>query len=208
MARPAMLLMWPRSSDCGPDRIKRTKTKFNAAKPASLPVLFGASIRVLLDARNCIEDGPGRLGSSSGCLSRTEILDVDVCAEPGVIGQVPAVVVGIFVNDNGIPVPIPIANVAVVVGGDVEEEAAEPEALAISAAQMVDMTAAKAAGKAAVLPRMVNVIVGIIATGVVTDPLVVVMDVRSFRMTGAIAEGAMIILWVALRRAVFGRAIC
>src|SRR5437660_1040514 len=165
MARPAVWLMCPRSSDCAPKRIKRTKTKFSAAKPACLPVFFGASIPVLLDARNCIEDGPGRLGSSSGCLSRTEILDVDVCAEPVVIGQVPAVVVGIFVNDNGIPVPIPIVNVAVVVGGDVEEEAAEPEALAISAAQMVHMAAAKAAGKAAVLPRMVNVIVGIVATG-------------------------------------------
>jgi hypothetical protein len=41
----------------------------------------------------------------------------------------------------------------------------------------------------------------------VADPLVVVMDVRSFRMTGPIAEGAMIILWAAFRRAVFGRAI-
>src|SRR6266404_3966728 len=62
MARPAVLLMCPRRSDCTPKRIKRTKTKFSAAKPACLPVLFGASIPVLLDARNCIEDGPGRLG--------------------------------------------------------------------------------------------------------------------------------------------------
>jgi hypothetical protein len=69
------------------------------------------------------------------------------------------------------------------------------------------MTAAKAAGKAAVLPRMVNVIVGIIAAGIVTDPLVVVMDVRSFGMTGPIAEGAMVGLWAAFRRVIFGRVI-
>ena len=132
---------------------------------------------------------------------------MDVCAEPGVIGQVPAVVVRIFVDNDGITVPIPIANVAVVVGGDAEEEAAEPETLAISAAQIVRMTAAEAAGKAAVFPGMVHVIVGIIATGIVADPLVVAMDVRGFRMIGLITEGAMLVLWAAFGCAIFGSAI-
>jgi len=69
------------------------------------------------------------------------------------------------------------------------------------------MTAAEAAGKAAVFPGMVNVIVGIIATGIVADPLVVAMDVRGFRMIGLITEGAMLVLWAAFGCAIFGSAI-
>src|SRR5260370_795808 len=99
-----------------------------------------------------------------------EILDVDVGAESGVVGQVPAVVVGIFVDDDGIAVPIPVVGVVVIVGSYAEIEAAEPKALAISSAKVIDVAAAKAAGEAAVFPGMIEMIVRVAATGIMADP--------------------------------------
>ena len=131
-------------------------------------------------------------------------MNVDVGAEPGVVGEVPAVVVGIFVDDDVIAVPKPIANVIVIVGSYAEGEAAEPEALAVSTAQAEHMTAAKAAGEAAMFPRMIEMIVGIIAAGIVADPCVIVVDVRSFRVIGLIAEGrARIFLGAGFGSAIF-----
>jgi hypothetical protein len=140
-------------------------------------------------------------------LSRAEILDVDVGAESGVVGQVPAVVVGIFVDDDGIAVPEPIRGVVVIVGRHAEVEAAEPEAFAVSSAKTEHMAAAKAAIEAAVFPGMIDVIVGIVAAGIVANPLVIVVDVRGFRVVGLIAEGASILLRSGFGCAIFGCAI-
>src|SRR5260370_41615649 len=71
-----------------------------------------------------------------------EILDVDVGAGSGLVGQVPAVVGGIFVGDDRNAVPIPVGGVLVIVGRYAEIEAAEPEALGISSAKAMDVTAA------------------------------------------------------------------
>ena len=115
--------------------------------------------------------------------------------------------IGIFIDDDRIAFPVPIRGVIVIVRGDAEVEIAEPEAVAASAAEAVNMAAAKAAGEAAVLPRAIDVIVGIIATGIVTDPSVVVMDVRGLRVIGPIAERAIIFLSAGFRRPTFRRAI-
>jgi len=136
-----------------------------------------------------------------------EILDVDVGAESGVVGQVPAVVVGIFVDDDGIAVPIPVVGVVVVVGSYAEIEAAEPKALAISSAKVIDVAAAKAAGEAAVFPGMIEMIVRVAATGIMADPSAIVVDVRRIRMTLPIAEGASVVLRVGVRAAIIGTAI-
>jgi len=136
-----------------------------------------------------------------------EILDVDVGAESGVVGQVPAVVVGIFVDDDGIAVPIPVVGVVVVVGSYAEIEAAEPKALAVSSANVIDVAAAKAAGEAAVFPGMIEMIVRVAATGIVADPSAIVVDVRRIRMTLPIAEGASVVLRVGIRAAIIGTAI-
>src|ERR1700739_2207256 len=110
-----------------------------------------------------------------------EILDVDVGTEPGVVGQVPAVVVGIFVDDDRIAVPIPVIGVVVIVGSYAEIADAEPKALAVSSAQVIDVAAAKAAGEVAVLPGVIEMVVRVSATGIVADPSPIVMDVRRIR---------------------------
>jgi len=69
------------------------------------------------------------------------------------------------------------------------------------------MAAAKAAIEAAVFPGMIDVIVGIVAAGIVANPLVIVVDVRGFRVVGLIAEGASILLRSGFGCAIFGCAI-
>jgi len=69
------------------------------------------------------------------------------------------------------------------------------------------MAAAKAAIEAAVFPGMIDVIVGIVAAGIVANPLVIVVDVRGFRVAGLIAEGASILLRSGFGCAIFGCAI-
>jgi len=69
------------------------------------------------------------------------------------------------------------------------------------------MAAAKAAIEAAVFPGMIDVIVGIVAARIVANPLVIVVDVRGFRVVGLIAEGASILLRSGFRCAIFGCAV-
>src|SRR5260370_4840466 len=130
-----------------------------------------------------------------------EILDVDVGAESGVVGQVPAVVVGIFGDDDGIAVPIPVVGEVVIVASDAEIEAAEPKALAISSAKVIDVAAAKAAGEAAVFPGMIEMIARVAATGIIADPSALAAGGRRIRMTLPIAEGASVVLRVGVRAA-------
>ena len=133
-------------------------------------------------------------------------MGVDVGASSRVVGQIPAVVVEIVVDNDGIAVPVPVIGVVVIVGSYAEVEAAEPKALAVPSAQMVLMAAAKAAGEAAVFPGMIEMIVRVAATGIMADPSAIVVDVRRIRMTLPIAEGAGVFLPMTLR-VIFGCAI-
>lgn len=111
-------------------------------------------------------------------LAVAEILDVAVGAEADVIDQVPAVVIGIVVDYDLVGGPIPVVTKAVVKGCHAEVEAAEPEAFAVAAFDVPLMAAADAACEAAMLPGMIEVIVRIIAPGIVADPLIVGVNVR------------------------------
>ena len=89
---------------------------------------------------------------------------MDVRAEPGVISQVPTIVVRIFIDDDRIAVPIPITNVVEIVRCNRKVEAAEPEALAVASAQTENMAPAKSTVEVPVFPRMIQMIVLVIAT--------------------------------------------
>ena len=113
-------------------------------------------------------------------LAVAEVHHVNVGAEADVVGQVPAVVIGILVNDNLVGVPQPFVAVADIRIGNAEVEAAEPETAGTAANDAPDMAAAEAAVEVAVLPGMLDMEAGVIAAGVVADPLPVGVDVRSF----------------------------
>ena len=122
---------------------------------------------------------------------------MNVGAEPGVVGQIPAVVVRIFVDDDGITVPQPTIREIVIVGRDAEVETPEPEAFAVSSAKMEHMTPARAAGEVAAFPGMIDVIVGVVAAGIVAHPLIVVVHVGRLRAARFIPERASVFLCMA-----------
>jgi hypothetical protein len=111
---------------------------------------------------------------------------VNVSAKSYVVGEIPAVVVGIFVNHHIVAVPIPVIGVGKVKRGDAEVEAAKPETAGIPTLDAPPMSMAEATLKAAVLPRVVQVKAVVIPPHVVPNPFAVVVDVWSFRMAVAV----------------------
>jgi hypothetical protein len=111
---------------------------------------------------------------------------VNVGAQAYVVGEIPTVVVGVFVNDHIVAVPIPAIAVGKVKRGDAEVEAAKPETAGIPTLYAPPMSVTEATLKAAVLPRMVEVETVVIPSPVVTDPFAVAVHVRGFRMVVAV----------------------
>jgi hypothetical protein len=118
-----------------------------------------------------------------------EILNVHVGSEAYVVGEIPARVVRIFVDDDLVGVPEPTIDIGQVVGGYAEVEAAKPEAGWAAAAQTPNMRRTKAGGEVPMLPGMVEMIVGIGGTGIVAYP-VVFIDVWGVGMAGVVYEVA------------------
>jgi hypothetical protein len=117
-------------------------------------------------------------------LRGAQVFDVAVSAQASVVGEIEAVVVGIFVDDDLVGAPVPVIAEAVVGGEDAESEATEPEAFAIAAFDAPDVAGAEAAGEVAVRPSMIDMVAGIIFAGVVADPFAVGVDVRGVGMAG------------------------
>lgn len=106
-------------------------------------------------------------------LHSAEVLDVTVGAEARVVGQVEAAVVGIFVDNDLVGAPIPIVAEAVVSSGDAESETAEPEAFTIATFDAPHVAGTEAAGEASMRPRMIEMIVRIVAAGVMAYPFAI-----------------------------------
>src|SRR5215472_10826781 len=96
--------------------------------------------------------------------------------------------IGVVIDDDVVAVPVPIAHIGNIHRCDAEVESPEPEAAGAASDQAPAMGMADAPGEAAVFPGMVEVKAGIVAAGIVADPLAVVMDVRRFGMALLIAE--------------------
>jgi hypothetical protein len=129
----------------------------------------------------------------------------------------------IFVDYDGIVIPVPVANVIVVKRGNAKVEIIEEEPFAISSAKMEHMPAPKAPGKAAMFPWVIKMKARIVAPLIMSHPLIIVMNVRRLGMIGLVAERSVIplcprfrgssfrraiLLWMTLRCAVFLRMRC
>src|ERR1035437_972835 len=93
----------------------------------------------------------------------------------------------IGIEDNVIRVPHPITDITLVIGCDAEVETVKPEAARTTATEPPVMLGTKAAGEAAMRPRLFDPIVLIVAAGVVTDPNSAIVDMRGVGMVGLIA---------------------
>jgi hypothetical protein len=97
-------------------------------------------------------------------------------------------VVGVFVDDDVVAVPEPVAAIADVEGADAEVETSEPEAVGAASGEMPDVAAAEASGEVAVFPGMIEVHAGIVTAGVVADPFAVGVNVRRVGMSPFVAQ--------------------
>jgi hypothetical protein len=94
----------------------------------------------------------------------------------------------IVVYHDVVAVPQPIVGVVIVVRRDVPVKAAEPETVAASAFEAINVIAANFAAEVSVFPNVVLVVTCIVAPSVMTDPLIVLsMHVRSFGMAWLVA---------------------
>jgi hypothetical protein len=98
--------------------------------------------------------------------------------------------VGIVIEHDLVAVPQPIIGVSVVGIRDTEKESAEPKTPGAAATESIDMAPADAARESPMFERPVEVVRRIIASRIMPYPLVIGMDVRSFRMSGLIRETA------------------
>jgi len=134
-----------------------------------------------------------------------QIQHVNVRPKPYVVGEIPAIVVGIVVNDDFVAVPEPIAAVTNIKAGDAEIKTAKPEATGSSTDKSPTISCADMAREVSVLPGPVEMETWIIPALVVADPLPVMMNVRCFGMILLVAVGLAILGLTRLRlmRSVF-----
>lgn len=111
-----------------------------------------------------------------------------VGSQPYIVGEVPSLVVGVFVDGDIVAVPIPVVAISEVKRGDAEIVAIEPEPAGIATLDAPAVTAPETALEVAVFPRMVDVKARVVATVVVSHPFPVVMHVGSLGMIATIAK--------------------
>src|SRR5579864_3278331 len=92
----------------------------------------------------------------------------------------------IFVDDDLIAIPEPVIAEIVVVGGHAEVEAVEKEAVSGSTGQTENVTPSKAARKPSMFKGTINVVMGIVTSRIVADPLIVGVHVGRVGMSGLI----------------------
>lgn len=110
-----------------------------------------------------------------------------------VVSQVPAQVIGIFVEHDVVRIPEPVAAVGNVIGSYGKVISAEPEALRISSRQPPAMLWPEAACEVPTLPGMIQVIVRVVAPGAMPDPFSVGVNVRCVGMAFLITEMSVIL---------------
>jgi hypothetical protein len=120
---------------------------------------------------------------------------MDVSAQPDVVSQIPAVVVRIFIDHDIVGTPVPVVAISEIIGRNRKIETAEPEAARAASFDPKRMTSAEATRKAAMLPGMVEVVVGIISSCIMPNPLVTAgMDVRSLWVALLVTVGTRLLL--------------
>ena len=113
---------------------------------------------------------------------------MNVRAEPGVVRQVPAVVVGVIVDGDLITVPEPVAAEAEVVRRHAKIEPVEPETISPAAFKPELVSSFEPTREATVFPGVIEVVMRIVATRIMSDPSVVMVHVRNVRVAGHIGS--------------------
>jgi hypothetical protein len=146
------------------------------------------------NASNCPR---GLFQASASVITKTvpglaHVHDMDVRAQPDVVGYIPTHVIRVFIDHNLIRTPKPVIAEIVVIRGHTEIEASKPKSLPISAFYSEDVGTPEASCEPPMLPRMVEMIMYVVRTSVVSDPLPVGMDVGSIGVPRLILKAAIL----------------
>ena len=114
---------------------------------------------------------------------------MNVDAESHVVGQIPADVVGIVVDDDIIAIPVPAIAIRHIEWRHVEIKSVEPEPVRATSAESPNMAGADSAFEATMLPWMVQMEACIAAPFRMTHPFAIFVDVWSVRVSLTIAIG-------------------
>ena len=98
-----------------------------------------------------------------------------ISAQLSVVSQIPARMIGVVINNNFITAPVPAVAVTSIIGSDAEEESAKAEPVRSAAVQMPRVAATNAAGKTAVFPRMMKMVVRVVSACIVAHPLAIIV---------------------------------
>jgi len=102
-----------------------------------------------------------------------QIQNVNVRPQPRVIHQVPPLMIRIRIEHEVVGIPLPVAHAVVIVRRHLEEVPADVEPVAPAAAQPPDLRRANGPLEPAMLLRMIEMVVRIIASRVVPYPTVI-----------------------------------
>ncbi|MCU1297931.1 MAG: hypothetical protein JWO91_2209 [Acidobacteriaceae bacterium] len=145
-------------------------------------------------ARKCGPGTPLRTRAGSRGLT-SQILHMNIGAQSGVIREVPTIVVRVRVDHDVVTIPEPVVGIIVVVWSNLKEKTTYIESIPASASEPPDVLWTNATIKASMLPRMIEMIVGIVASAVVSHPLIIFgVDVGSIGMFRLIAETVPLII--------------
>src|SRR5260221_8314226 len=117
-----------------------------------------------------------------------QIHDMNVCSRSGVVGQIPARVVWVFIDNDGVAIPEPVTDVGIIERSNTEEETVKPETLPASASQMEYVLPPKASRKVPVLPRPVEMKSRMLASPVLSHPSAIVMDMGRLGVPRRVGE--------------------
>ena len=107
------------------------------------------------------------------------VCDMRISTQSHIVGKVPPDVVGVVVDHNVVAVPQPVIAISVIECRNREKESTYRKSTAVAAVQSPHMPGTDGARKVAVLPRMIEVIVRIVATHIVPNPTVILrIDMR------------------------------
>jgi hypothetical protein len=129
-------------------------------------------------------------------LAVPQILHVNIRAEPRVVAQIPADVIRVVIDHNVVTIPEPAIHKAQVVGGDAEIESVEEEPVRTSTSKMPNVAFPNASREAAMLKRTVEMVMRVVAAGVMSNPLIVGVNVGSFGMACLVGSEATTLLWI------------
>jgi len=118
----------------------------------------------------------------------SQIHYVDVGSEPDVIGEVPADMIGIVIDDDVVRIPEPVVTEINVEWSYGEVETAEPEAAGTTAFKTPHMSATDTAGEPAMLPRTIQMLMRVVAAGIMAYPFSIGMYVGSVGMSRPVVE--------------------